>query len=100
MTTEDQIKALQGEVEELRETVRAYHGAVTEWRARLQGTADEMRQVARESTQRFIPAVIQHQLVCAVATVNGLECVEDTWGYAQEMYEEGVRRGIYPKESP
>ena len=29
-----------------------------------------------------------------------LDTVDDVWDYVEGLYEEGVKRGIYPKEQP
>ena len=64
MTTEEQIKALQAEVDGLRLAFAQYHTQVAEWRDRMQQVSDKMVEVSSESTQRFIEPAIKHQLMC------------------------------------
>ena len=47
MTTEEQIKALQAEVDGLRLAFAQYHTQVAEWRDRMQQVSDKMVEIRK-----------------------------------------------------
>ena len=104
MTTEEQIKALQAEVDGLRLAFAQYHTQVAEWRDRMQQVSDKMVEVSSESTQRFIEPAIKHQLMCGLlASRKGVILSEEAntyWWQVSAIYKAGVERGIYPREQP
>ena len=104
MTTEEQIKALQTEVDGLRQAFAQYHTQVAEWCVRMQQVSDKIFDVASESTQRFIEPVIKHQLMCGLLASRKDMIVGDDatayWRQVSAIYKAGVERGIYPKEQP
>lgn len=104
MTTEEQIKALQAEVDGLRLAFALYHTQVAEWRDRMQQVSDKMVEVSSESTQRFIEPAIKHQLMCGLlASRKDVILSEEAntyWWQVSAIYKAGVERGIYPREQP
>ena len=103
-STDEQIEALQAEVDGLRQAFAQYHTQVAEWCVRMQQVSDKIFDVASESTQRFIEPVIKHQLMCGLLAsrkdVILSEGANTYWWQVSAIYKAGVERGIYPREQP
>lgn len=94
-STDEQIGALQAEVDGLRQALAELKAAAVE----------EMRKCSEAVAGTAItPAFYQHQLMCGLlASRKDVILSEEAntyWWQVSAIYKAGVERGIYPKEQP